>query len=99
MFFHLLDPLEQEGAEFWAESVDKFAGWSPGERAPILEKSAKVVHDWIYSEWPDPMEGQPRFSDEEIDKLWKFRWRGLGELLKADGEKFNKTTRDQGEDT
>ena len=82
-FFDLLEPLDKAGEEFWAESPERFFGWTPGERAPISERSAKVIHDWVYAEWPDPMEDQPRFSKDDIERLYKFRWRGLGSLLKT----------------
>jgi hypothetical protein len=81
-FFDLLEPLDKAGEDFWAESLERFLGWRPGERAPISEQSAKVIHDWIFADWPDPMEDQPRFTSDEIDRLYKFRWRGLGSLLK-----------------
>jgi len=87
-FFDLLEPLDRVGEDFWAESLEKFIGWSPGDRAPISDRSAKVVHDWIYGEWPDPMVDQPRFSDDEIERLYKFRWRGLGALLTKYREKI-----------
>jgi hypothetical protein len=80
-FFHLLEPLDRVGQNFWADGVENLVGWKPGEREPISEKSAKVIHDWIYGQWRDPMEGQERFSDEQIEKLVSFRWRSLGRLL------------------
>lgn len=88
MFFDLLDPLETVGEGYWAESVERLRGWTPGERAPISERSAKVIHDWVYSGFADPMEGQPRFSEEEIDTLRTFRWRSLGNLLKKYQERI-----------
>lgn len=68
---------------FYAEKPEHMIGYSGRVRDPLSEKSLAYLYRFI--KWPDrvpdPIGEEPKFSDQEIDKMISFGPRGLGKLM------------------
>jgi len=79
----ICEPLRRQPQTYWANKIRDLFAYSENDRPPISPKSAKVVFDWLYRKGDDddPLDKASQFSEEEIEKLQLFYWRGLGDLL------------------
>ena len=68
---------------FYAEEPGHMIGYVGNVRAPLSEKSLAVLYRFV--RWPedlaDPIDGEPNFTDEEIERMCAFGPKGLGNLL------------------
>lgn len=83
--YDLIFPSPPEGlpSSFYAEKPEHMIGWSGKVRDPLAEKSLALLYRFI--QWPkersDPIGNEPKFSDEEIERMRTFGPRGLGILM------------------
>lgn len=75
--------IEGLPSSFYAESPEHMIAYSGCVRDPLSERSLAFLYRFI--RWPeglpDPLEDEPSFTDEEIDRMQSFGPRGLGSLL------------------
>lgn len=75
--------IEGLPSSFYAENPEHMIAHSVGVRAPLSEKSLAFLYRFV--RWPentpDPLGNEPKFTDEEIQRMQTFGPRGLGSLL------------------
>lgn len=83
--YDLLRPLGRIPLTYFAEDADSIVATVGDSRAPLSDKSLRVVLDFIRwpEEKPDPLEGVAPFSDEEIDRMRAFEYRAVADYLDA----------------
>ena len=76
-------PVDYYGYSAPEEQYKNFAQL-PQERAPLSEPSLVSVYGWAQwpKEYPDPLDREMQFTDEQIDKMEIFGPRGLAEYIK-----------------
>ena len=84
-FYDLLDPDGNGFPEnYFAENPGDFDCWSSRVRAPLSLSSIAVLYRFCI--WPegrrDPIHDEPKFSEEEIDRMCIFGPKGLGQILR-----------------
>lgn len=70
-------------SSFYAESPEHMIAYSGDVRDPLSEKSLAFLYRFVRwpENMPDPLGDEPKFTDEEIDRMLSFGPRGLGGLL------------------
>lgn len=83
--YDLLRPLNKAPLTYFAEDADSILGLSGDQRMPVADKSLRVVLDFLRwpKEKPDPLEGTPAFSDQEIDRMRSFEYAAVADYLDA----------------
>ena len=75
--------IEGLPSSFYAESPEHMIAHSGSVRDPLSEKSLAFLYRFVRwpENMPDPLGDEPKFTDEEIDRMLSFGPRGLGSLL------------------
>jgi hypothetical protein len=83
-FYDLISPTyDGFPSAYYAEKPEHMLGHGADVRSPLSERSLTVLYRFV--RWPkdfaDPIENEPEFTENEIEKMRAFGPRGLGELL------------------
>jgi hypothetical protein len=83
--------------DYFAEEPEHLLSYSDRDREPLALSSLRVIYRFV--RWPegrsDPLDNEPRFSEEEIHQMSTFGPRGLGNLLR----RFHEVQRQRTTDT
>lgn len=82
--YELICPsIEGLPSSFYAESPEHMIAHSGDVREPLSEKSLAFLYRFVRwpENMPDPLRSEPNFTDEEIDRMYSFGPRGLGNLI------------------
>lgn len=81
----ILENLKIVELTYFSEDANPMLSSRTDQRSPICEGSIRVLLNFL--EWPvgesDPIDGATRFTDSEIEHIRTFRYRSVGDYLKA----------------
>lgn len=86
-FYDLLmpDPVIGLPSKYFADDPQNMIFYTDDDREPITEDALVVLYRFI--RWPkgfqDPIQNEPKFTDDEIKSMCSFGPRGLGDLIAA----------------
>lgn len=98
-FHDLVEPQDDGFPEdYYAEKPEHLSIYNPDQdRRPLDLLSVAVIYRFV--RWPkgrlDPLDNEPPFSREEIDRMYNFGPRGLGKLLRKFEEIQHQTPRQE----